>query len=112
MNDTFKGCRVIATITNQDNPSQAVDILYVAKDNGFATSGIMTHFGVREIFMPAYLVIKDLELMGSIIAVILEEISKAHEAERSFEYSPVMEVLGQEYTLRRAGEYMMLEEVF
>ena len=110
MHDTFQGDRVIATITNEENPTQSVDIVYIAKENGFATSGIMRHFGVREIFMPAYLVVKDLELMGSIIAVILEEISRAHESERAFEYSPVMEVLGQDYTLRRAGEYMVMAE--
>ena len=110
MLDSTKAPNIIATIKNQDNPAQAVDILYVASENGFATSGIIEHFGVREIFIPAYMVIKDLELIGTIVAVILEEISQAHESEGVFQYSPHLEVMGKDYTMKRSGEYMILEE--
>ncbi|RLB43992.1 MAG: hypothetical protein DRH12_01375 [Deltaproteobacteria bacterium] len=110
MHDSTKGSSIVATIRNQYDPSQEVSILYLAADNGFATSGIMEHFGLREIFIPAYMVVQDLELMGTIVAVILEEISRAHESEGVFQYSPYLEVMGKEYTMKESGEYMMLEE--
>ena len=110
MLDSTKPDNIIATIKNQENPAQEVDILYIAGENGFATSGIMEHFGLREILIPAYMVIKDIQLIGSIIAVILEEISQAHESEGVFQYSPHLEVMGRDYTMRRSGDYMMLEE--
>ena len=112
MLDSTKPDNIIATIKNQENPAQEVDILYIARENGFATSGIMEHFGLREILIPAYMVIKDIELIGSIIAVILEEISQAHESEGVFQYSPHLEVMGRDYTMRRSGDYMMLEEAW
>jgi len=111
MIDSRIGSSVIATIKNQDNPYQEVDIIYMAEENGFATSGIMKHFGVREIFIPAHMVVRDVELMGTIVAVILEEISQAHDSEGVFQYSPYLEVMGKEYTMKKSGEYMVLEEV-
>ncbi|RLB16645.1 MAG: hypothetical protein DRG63_04995 [Deltaproteobacteria bacterium] len=110
MNISSTEGRVIAIIQNRENPTQEVAILYVAEENGFVTSGITRHFGVREIFIPAYMVVKDLDLTGTIVAAILEDISQAHEAESAFEYRPFFEVMGKGYLLRKSGGYMMLEE--
>jgi len=101
---------IIATIRNQDDPLQEVHILYMADENTFATSGIMRHFGVREILIPAYLVVKDLELMGTIVAAILEKISQAKESDSTFKYGTYLEAMGKQYTMTRKGEFMMLEE--
>jgi len=57
------------------------------------------------------MVVRDVELMGTIVAVILEEISQAHDSEGVFQYSPYLEVMGKEYTMKKSGEYMVLEEV-
>ena len=110
MENTVDDPTIIATIRNQHDPRQEVHILYKAHENVFATSGIMRHFGVREILIPAYLVVKDLELMGTIVAAILEEISQAKDSESTFQYSPYLEVMGKEYTMKRDGEFMVLEE--
>ncbi len=102
---------VIATIQNREDPSQNIAIVYVAEKNAFVTSGIEHTFGIKEILIPAYMIVKDLRLMGAILSVILEKISHACETESSFYYVPQFEVLGQWYSLTESGEYMMLEEI-
>ena len=57
---------IVGSIENQADPSQRVDIKYVQEDNAFVTSGIQTHFAEKEIFIPAYLVVTDFQLMGAI----------------------------------------------
>ncbi|MFP4036002.1 MAG: hypothetical protein ACLFUE_00635 [Desulfobacteraceae bacterium] len=101
--------RVIATIENQQNPGQVISIVYVPEENGFATSGIRTHFELPEILIPAHLVAQDLELMGSIVSAILEKISKAWESESTFTYSSSFEVMGRSFTMAPHGRYVKLD---
>lgn len=100
---------IIATITNQRNPAQVVDIVYVRAENAFATSGISRCFAEREILIPAHLVVKDLELMGAIVSAILERLSRACENEAVFQYERRFEVLETEYSLAPYGAYMRLD---
>ena len=101
--------RVIATIRNQQNPDQAIDLVYLPEENGFATSGIQTHFDLPEILIPAHMVAQDLQLIGAIVSAVLERISQAAEKDGTFEYASRFEVMGREYTFTPQGAYMKLE---
>ncbi len=100
---------VIASIRNSHNSSQVIEITYLQEENGFATSGIRRHFDEREILIPAYLVVKDIRLMGAIVSAILERLSQAQEAGIPFTFTSHFEVLGQNYEMRSRGEYLVLE---
>lgn len=102
--------KIIARITNKDDPNQIIAIKYLQEDNAFVTSGIASNLGVKEIMIPAYLVSLDLELMGTIISAILEKISQAHETETTFDFVSTFEVLGKTYSLTEQGDVMKLEE--
>ncbi len=101
---------IIASIENQADPSQRIDIKYVQGENVFVTHGIYTHFAEKEIAIPGHLVVMDFQLMGSIVSEILEKLSRARDGETTFEYAPQLQVLDKVYTLEDEGEYMMLRE--
>ncbi len=101
--------KVIASINNQVNPEQSIDLVYLAEEGGFATSGIRTNFDLREILIPSHLVARDLQLMGTIVSAILERISLACERDSVFEYASRFEVMGREYTFTPHGPYMRLD---
>lgn len=101
---------IIGTISNSDNPEQVIAIRYMRDEGAFATSGIQSCLGMPEILIPVHMVAADFELIGNIIAAILEKISSAHETDRVFEYASGFEVLDRRYTLTEHGEFMKLEE--
>ncbi len=102
---------IVASIENQADPSQRVDIKYVQGDNAFVTHGIYTQFAEKEISIPGHLVVMDFQLMGAIVSEILEKLSQAREGETTFEYASRLQVLDKVYSLEDGGEYMMLTEV-
>jgi len=102
---------IVASIENQADPSQRIDINYVQEDNAFVTQGIQTHFAEKEISMPAHLVVTDFQLMGVIVSEILEKLSQARDGETTFEYASRLQVLDKVYSLEDGGEYMVLKEV-
>lgn len=101
---------IVASIANKEDPAQVVDIRYVREENAFVTSGIKQHFDEREILIPAYLVIKDLGLMGAIVSTILEKLSQALDREGSFEYASRLDALDKTYSVEKYGDYMRLSE--
>lgn len=101
--------QVIGTIQNHRNPDQAVDLVYLPEENGFATSGIRTHFDLPEILIPSHLVAQDIQLIGAIVSAILERISQAGEQDGVFEYASRFTVLDREYTFTPHGRFMRLE---
>ena len=109
--DMGRSNAVIASIKNNQNPDQSVDILYWREENAFITSGITTHFAEREILIPVHLVALDLHLIGTIISVILEELSRAAEKGGAFAYTPEFDVMDKTYSLTEEGAYMRLERI-
>ncbi len=99
----------VATIRNRKHPSQVVEILYLPGESAFITSGIQNLFGLKEVLIPAYLLIRDIELIGNIISCLLDEISCAQERESTFTYRARFTALEQDYTLTEFGNYMKLE---
>lgn len=101
----------IATIENEKNPTQSVAIQYLREENAFVTSGIKAHFDEKEILIPAYLVVMDLQRMGAIVSALLEKLSEAHDRESTFQYAPRLDALDKAYTLVEEGDYMRLSEI-
>jgi len=99
---------VVASIENSLNPLQVVDICYLREENLFVTQGIREHFGRKEIRIGARLMVTDFELMGTILAAVLERLSVAQEAGVEFAYAPAFTVLGREYFLTEEGDCMVL----
>ena len=101
---------IIATIENEDNPSQVIALKYLPGENAFVTSGIRTHFVEKEILIPAHLIVIDFQLMGAIVTAILEQLSQAQDMETTFQYAHSFEVLDKKYAMTEYGEYMKLVE--
>ena len=102
---------IVASIENQADPSQRIDIKYVQGDNAFVTRGIQVQFAEKEISIPVHLVVTDFQLMGAIVSEILEKLSQARDGETTFEYASRLQVLDKVYSLEDGGEYMVLKEV-
>lgn len=102
--------QIIATIANQNDPTQVIAITYLRSQSAFCTSGIQTLLGRKEILIPVYMVAKDLQLVGAIISAILERISQADESGESFVYENRFDVMGKTYTLTEENDYVKLED--
>ncbi|MBN2124327.1 MAG: hypothetical protein JW821_08535 [Deltaproteobacteria bacterium] len=100
---------VIATIENRQDPSQSIAIKYIRAESAFVTSGIEGHLGTKEILVPVHLIALDFQLMGAIIAAVLEKISLSCEKGATFQYPSHLDVMGRRYTLSESGEYMKLD---
>jgi hypothetical protein len=99
---------VIATIRNGNDPDQVVAIRYLREANAFVTDGIERIFGVKELLIPAHMVISNFELMGTIVSAVLEKLSQAKEREAVFKYPSVLEAMGETYALTEEGMYIKL----
>jgi hypothetical protein len=112
MNDKFQDTREfkIAEIKNRHREDEIVHILYVPSFNAFITEGIHDIFGLKEILIPAYMVVKDLELIGSIISIILEDMSVAREQNDSFKFTKKFELMGKCYVMEEKELYVELLE--
>ncbi len=99
----------VASIENSSDPSQVVYLVYVREENAFATFGIQEYFAEAELMIPAYLVVKDFQLVGSIISAILERLSDAKERGGVFVYEPQFRVLDVTYKLAPYKGFMLLE---
>ncbi len=102
---------IIASIENQADSRQRIDIRYVRGDNVFVTRGIQAQFAEKEISIPGHLVVMDFQLIGVIISEILEKLSRAKDGETTFEYASLLHVLDKVYRLEDGGEYMVLSAV-
>ncbi len=101
--------QVVATIENQQNPNQRIDLVYLPEENGFSTDGIRKHFDLPEILIPAHLIAQDMHMMGAIVSTILERVSLACERDAAFEYVSRFQVMGREFTLAPRGDRVVIE---
>jgi hypothetical protein len=101
----------IASIENSRNPSQIIYLVYLRSENAFVTCGIQEHFAELELMIPAYLIMNDFQLVGSIISAILERLSEAKEKGGVFMYEPRFSVLDVTYSLAQYKGFMLMEPV-
>jgi hypothetical protein len=101
---------VIATIRNQKNSNEAVDIVYLPSFNSFITEGIYAIFGQKEILIPVYMVLKDLDLVGAIVSTILEDMSLSRENGENFRFVEHFELMGKNYKIEEKELWVELME--
>lgn len=91
--------KIIAKIENRLNKDQFVNLVYLPSLNAFITDGIYEMFGHKEILVPAYMVVKDIELVGAIISIVLEEMTVCSEKGTEYRAVEKFELFGSKYVL-------------
>lgn len=102
--------KVIAKIENRLNKNQFVNLVYLPSMNSFITDGIYEMFGYKEILVPAYMVIKDIELVGAIISTLLEDMTVCFEKGLAYKGVGKFELFGSRYTLDERDLFYELTE--
>ena len=100
---------IIATIGNQNNPAQVVEILHLPAKELFLTRGISTHFNLKEIAVPQNLMLPAIQEMTGVVSYLLERIATADDLKLPFRYEPEFQVGDSRFTLQESEDFMMLE---
>ena len=100
---------IIATIGNQNNPAQVVEIVHLPDKGLFLTRGISTHFNLKEIAVPQNLMLPALQEMTGVVSYLLERIATADDLKLPFRYEPEFQVGEGRFTLQESEDFMMLE---
>jgi hypothetical protein len=100
---------IIATIGNQKNPAQVVEIVHLPEKEVFLTRGISTHFNLKEIAVPQNLMLPAVQEMTEVVSYLLERIATADDLKLPFRYEPEFEVGDSRFTLQESEDFMMLE---
>ena len=114
MPESFSGSEVsqemiIATIGNQNNPAQVVEIVHLPEKEVFLTRGISTHFNLKEIAIPQNLMLPALQEMTGVVSYLLERIATADDLKLPFRYEPEFQVGESRFTLQESEDFVMLE---
>ena len=100
---------IIATIGNQNNPAQVVEIVHLPEKELFLTRGISTHFNLKEIAVPQNLMLPAIQEITEVVSYLLERIATADDLKLPFRYEPEFEVGDSRFTLQESADFMMLE---
>ena len=113
MPETFAGGApgeeiVIATIGNQKNPAQVVEIVHLPDKEIFVTRGVATHFQIKDIAVPQGLMIADIHEITGVVSYLLERIATAADLQLPFRYDTEFDLGDSRFSLEESGDYMML----
>ena len=99
---------IVATIANQKNPAQVVEIVHLPEKEVLITRGISTHFGLKEIAIPQNVMLPAIHEMTGVLSYILERIATADDLKIPFRYDPEFELGDKEYILQEGEDFMIL----
>ena len=99
---------IVATIANQKNAAQVVEIVHLPEEGLLITRGIKNHFGLKEIAIPQDVMIPAIHEMTVVISYILERIATADDLKIPFRYDPEFELGDKAYTLQEGEDFMIL----
>ena len=99
---------IIATIGNQKNPAQMVEILHLPEKEIFVTRGIATHFQIKDIAVPQDLMLAEIHEMTGVLSYLLERIATAADLRLPFRYDPEFDLGDSQFSLQAKGDYMIL----
>ena len=99
---------VVATIANQKNAAQVVEIVHLPAKGVLVTRGISTHFGLKEIAIPQNVMLPAIHEMTAVLSYILERIATADDLKIPFRYDPEFELGDKEYILQEGEDFMIL----
>jgi hypothetical protein len=100
---------IIATIGNQNNPAQVVEIVHLPEKEVFLTRGISTHFNLKEIAVPQNLMLPAIQEMTGVVSYLLERIATADDLKLPFRYETKFELGDSKFILHESGDFMMLK---
>ena len=99
---------VVATIANQKNVAQVVEIIHLPEKGVLITRGISTHFNLKEIAIPQNVMLPAIHEMTEVLSYILERIATADDLKIPFRYDPEFELDDKRYLLQEAEDFMIL----
>ncbi|MCG6917468.1 MAG: hypothetical protein LJE89_07960 [Deltaproteobacteria bacterium] len=99
---------VVATIANQKNPAQVVEIVHLLEKGVLITHGISTHFNLKEIAIPQNVMLPAIHEMTEVLSYILERIATADDLKIPFRYDPEFELGDKRYILQEGEDFMIL----
>lgn len=99
---------VIATIANQKNPAQVVEIVHLPEKGVFITRGIATHFQIKDIAVPQNLMLAEIREMTGVLSYLLERIATAADLNLPFRYESEFQIGDSRFNLQESGDYMIL----
>ena len=99
---------VVATIANQKNAAQVVEIVHLPEKGILITRGISMHFGLKEIAIPQNVMLPAIHEMTSVLSYILERIATADDLNIPFRYDPEFELDDKIYILQEGEDFMIL----
>ena len=99
---------VIATIGNQKNPAQVVEIVHQPEKGFFTTRGISVHFNLKEIAVPQSLMLPEIHEMTGVLSYLLERIATAADLNLPFMYEPEFELGNSRFILQESDDFMIL----
>jgi hypothetical protein len=89
---------IIATIGNQNNPAQVVEIVHLPEK-----------VNIKEIAVPQNLMLPAIQEMTGVVSYLLERIATADDLKLPFRYEPEFEVGDSRFILQESEDFMMLE---
>jgi hypothetical protein len=99
---------VIATIANQKNAAQIVEIVHLPEKGVLVTRGIAAHFNLKEIAVPQNVMLPAIHEMTGVLSYILERIATADDLKIPFRYDPEFELGDKKYMLQEGEDFMIL----
>jgi hypothetical protein len=99
---------IIATIANQKNPAQVVEIVHLPEEGIFTTRGVGIHFQLKEIAVPQVLMLAEMQEYTGVLSYILERIATAADLQLPFRYEPEFALGDSIFSLEDSGDYLIL----
>ena len=99
---------IVATIGNQKNPAQVVELVHQPEKGMVCTRGISTHFNLKEIAVPQSLMLPEIHEMTAVLSYLLERIATAADLNLPFRYEPEFELGDSRFLLQESKDFMIL----
>lgn len=99
---------IVATIANQKNSAQVVEIVHQPEKGILITRGISTHFGLKEIAVPQNVMLPAIHEITGVLSYILERIATADDLKIPFRYDPEFVLGDNSYILQESEDFMIL----
>ena len=101
---------IVATIANQKNPAQVIEIIHQPEKGIFLTRGISIHFGLKEIAVPQNIMLPAIQELTGALSYLLERIATADDLKLPFRYDPEFKLDNSNYIIEESEDFMILTQ--
>jgi hypothetical protein len=102
--------RVLATLSNKNDPTELVEIVHLPQKQLFLTRGISHNFHIKEIAIPQGHMLGEIHEVTRLLSYILERIATAADLNLPFQYDLDFEFGNRKYSLEEREDYLLLIE--